>query len=195
MPEFGRRRGDGWFSGVPADGVAGDLTIHAFFVYSFIMDKARRHRVMLKLLKNGPAPSQERLREMLAEAGIEATQATISRDMRELGIVKVHGGYTLAETLADSLNPAVDRSLEFSISTFLVSADIAGTMVVLKTGPGHAQALAAELDRAGVQRVVGSIAGDDTIFLATRSTRDARSVLRDLERLSGQVPAAAEARS
>lgn len=159
------------------------------------MDKARRHRILARILRGPPIPNQERLRELLAQQGVEATQATISRDMRELGAVKSRGGYTLGETFADQLNPAADRALEMSISAFMVSVDIAGTLVVIKTGPGHAQALAAELDRGGLERVAGSIAGDDTIFLAARSARDARAVLRELQRLGGTRRADGEARS
>lgn len=151
------------------------------------MDKNRRHRAIIRLLRSGPLVGQESLRRVLAEGGIEATQATISRDMKEIGVVKTPQGYMLPDALADQHAPVVDRALELSISTFLVAADIAGTIVVVKTEPGHAQALAAALDRAGLKRVVGSIAGDDTIFLATRSAKDAAWVLKALQRLaSGQ---------
>jgi transcriptional regulator of arginine metabolism len=148
------------------------------------MDKNRRHRAIIRALRSGPLVGQESLRRVLAESGIEATQATISRDMKEIGVVKTPQGYMLPDALADQHAPVVDRALELSISTFLVAADIAGTIVVVKTEPGHAQALAAALDRAGLKRVVGSIAGDDTIFLATRSAKDAAWVLKALQRLA-----------
>lgn len=155
------------------------------------MDKIRRHKAILRLLKHGPVIGQERLRRQLAEAGITATQATISRDMRELGAIKTPTGYILRESLSEQPPTFGDRALELSISAFLVAVDVAGTLVVLKTEPGHAQALAASLDGRNVRRVVGSIAGDDTIFLATRSAKDAAFVLRDLQRLAGDVGAAA----
>ncbi|MFM9958603.1 MAG: arginine repressor [Phycisphaerales bacterium] len=151
------------------------------------MDKARRHRAIVRMLRSGPVSGQETLRRQLAETGIEATQATISRDIRELGVIKTNSGYMLPDALVDQHAPIVDRALEMTISQFLVSAEIAGTLVVVKTEPGHAQALAASLDRAGLKRVIGSIAGDDTIFLATSSGKDATWVLKGLQRLaSGQ---------
>lgn len=152
------------------------------------MDKNRRHRAIIRALRAGPLIGQESLRQLLADNGIEATQATISRDMKEIGVVKTPQGYMLPDTLAEQHAPVLDRALELSISTFLVSADLAGTLVVVKTEPGHAQALAAALDRAGLKRVAGSIAGDDTVFLATRSPKDAAWVLKALQRLaSGQT--------
>ncbi|MBN8644284.1 MAG: ArgR family transcriptional regulator [Planctomycetes bacterium] len=146
------------------------------------MSKVRRHRVISRLLKSGPVQGQEALRRMLAEEGVEATQATISRDIRELGVLKSPEGYVLPDAM-DARHPSTDRVLEMSISSFLVSAEAAGTLVVLKTEPGHAQALAASLDRSALRKVVGTIAGDDTIFLATRSERDAASVLKSIKDL------------
>lgn len=152
------------------------------------MDKSRRHRVILRLLRAGPVSGQQSLCERLAENGVEATQATVSRDLKELGVVKTRSGYMLPDALVDQHSPVTDRALEMTISAFLVSAEIAGTLVVVKTEPGHAQALAASFDRAGMKRVIGSIAGDDTIFLATASPRDAAWVLKGLHKLaSGQA--------
>lgn len=148
------------------------------------MDKSRRHRAIIRALRTGPLAGQESLRRVLAESGIEATQATISRDIKEIGVVKTPQGYMLPDAVADKHAPVLDRALEMSLSSFLVSAEPAGTLVVVKTEPGHAQALAAALDRAGLKRVVGSIAGDDTVFLATASAKDAAWVLKALHRVA-----------
>ena len=147
------------------------------------MLKVHRHRLIAKLLAADSVRSQEQLRAMLDAAGVRATQGTLSRDLRELGVVKSPSGYALDPRPGNGSRAATD--LERSLETHLMAADFAGNIVVLKTEPGHAQLLAAEIDRAATPGVVGSVAGDDTIFLAVRSPKAARSVCVQLSKLAG----------
>ena len=145
-------------------------------------DRARRLQHIRTLLGNEPIPSQEALQHRLAERGIAVGQPTLSRDLRDLGVVKTPTGYRLpgvgetAPRLADSLSSA--------LRSFVLSADRAGQTIVLRTGPGHAQPVALELDRTPMPGVLGTIAGDDTIFIAARSDSAARQTLAAIRTLA-----------
>jgi transcriptional regulator of arginine metabolism len=146
--------------------------------------KSRRHAIIRNLIAGGEIFSQNQLAGMLARQGIEATQATLSRDLSELGVLKGPDGYQLP-----GANPSVaqpEAALARVLKRELVSLDIGGTLVVLKTPSGHGNALAIELDRARLEGALGTIAGDDTVFLAARSELSARRIaktLRDLAEL------------
>lgn len=146
------------------------------------MDEQHRRRDLIQdLLGRGPVESQEKLSEVLSRQGVRATQATISRDLREIGAVKGPDGYVLPAS-----NPvASELGLERALRGFVRNVDRGATMVVLKTGPGHAQLVALELDRSPPAGVIGTIAGDDTIFLATRSERAAVQLVHRLRSLGG----------
>jgi transcriptional regulator of arginine metabolism len=148
--------------------------------------RARRQQVIVELLEREPIDSQEDLRQALGGRGIEVTQATLSRDLRELGAVKTPRGYRLpdlngtAPPRRDDLSGALARSL----GNFVTGIEPAANLIVLRTGPGHAQIVALEVDRAGIPGIVGCLAGDDTIFVACSSTRRARELCRELARLA-----------
>jgi transcriptional regulator of arginine metabolism len=146
-------------------------------------DRERRRRHIGALLARGPVPSQERLVELLAERGVRATQATLSRDLREMGVVKGAEGYAIPETPA-----AVERGdgeLRQALRDYALEASTGGTLVVLKTGPGHAQILGLALDRAPLDGVLGTVAGDDTVFVAARSAAAAKELLGRLTEMAG----------
>ncbi len=146
------------------------------------MDKHQRHRLIAHIVSSRPVKSQDALRAALEQQGVRATQGTLSRDLRELGVVKGAGGYALPE----KINPARDgRELADALALLLRSASVAGSLVVVKTSTANANALAVHLDNHPPQGVVGCIAGDDTIFLATNSPREAQSVARALIKLAG----------
>lgn len=158
------------------------------------MGRIRRQLIISELLSGGLIPSQERLRVLLAERGIEATQATLSRDLREMGVAKGPAGYVL---LGQSYEPApkadvardgsvLSESLDRVMGEYVISAVCAGNLVVLKTPPGHAQIVAVELDRRPPHGVAGTVAGDDTIFVACISERIAE-MFRERARPAGQV--------
>ncbi len=142
---------------------------------------ARAHRLskLRDVLHASHPHSQEEISHLLHREGVDATQATLSRDLRELGVLKGPDGYVLPD--APQQQPAQGgRALARMLRGVMVEARAAGTLVVVRTGVGHAPALALEVDKSALAGVVGSVAGDDTIFLATPSPRAATRVARVL---------------
>ncbi|MFG0283048.1 MAG: arginine repressor [Phycisphaerales bacterium JB039] len=129
------------------------------------MPKRARHELIRTILREEQVASQERLRQALAQRGVEVVQATLSRDLRELGVVKGPRGYTVAGDAPRQQPGALERA----IRDYLVSATTAGNFVVLRTGPGRAQPVALEIDLSPPPGVLGTVAGDATIFVATES--------------------------
>lgn len=151
---------------------------------SLAEQKARRRRRILQILQKQPVSSQEELLRFLHADNIPATQATVSRDLRAIGSVRTPSGYTLPGAGSATPPPSDGTVLRDALRTLLVSADRAGTVVVLRTAPGHASALATEFDASRMSAVVGTIAGDDTIFAACRSNTSAASLLRQIRELA-----------
>jgi transcriptional regulator of arginine metabolism len=139
--------------------------------------KSRQGRI-LDIIRRSEVSSQERLSDLLRAQGIRVTQSTLSRDIRELGLVKVRGVYHDApETKAAPPADAVRRSLQ----QLVTRSDASGNIVVVKTAPGNGHSLGVVLDAAGWPEVVGTIAGDDTVFVLLRSPRMGRKILRRIE--------------
>lgn len=143
------------------------------------MSKAQRHQKIVELVRAGGIANQEQLRDRLREHGHEVNQSTLSRDLRELGLVKGARGYLLPTPDAAAA-PAPTRKLPTAISSFLLSAIPAQNLVVLKTAPGHAGALAVALDREPVAGILASLAGDDTILVITPDNATAANVAATL---------------
>ncbi|MEQ8770258.1 MAG: hypothetical protein RIB60_07090 [Phycisphaerales bacterium] len=148
---------------------------------------AQRQALIREILADHAVPSQDRLGELLLERGVKATQATISRDLRELGVVKGPDGYQLpaAPTRKRLRGLAATGALERVVRQYVVGVDEALSMVVVRTGPGHAQVVALELDRTPPEGVVGTIAGDDTMFLAVKSDADLALVASAMREMAG----------
>ena len=147
--------------------------------------KPQRHAVILDLLRTRRVPSQEVLRELLAERGIDVAQATLSRDIRELGMVKVpdeDGGYvyTVPPHLTDP-TPTLARLLP----ALYLGCDGVGNLLVVRTLTGGAQPIAVALDREEWTEVVGTIAGDDSILLILRKPEHLEPMMRRLEEIAG----------
>ena len=144
--------------------------------------KARRQSIILELIDREPLHSQELLRRRLHQKGFEATQATISRDIAELGLVKRSGDGAYQRPGTEAINPETALvALERSAAEFLRSVDRVQQLVVIRTGRGQAQALAEALDRARLAEAVGTIAGDDTILVIARGARGAASLAKRLK--------------
>ncbi len=157
------------------------MFMHGVNTYA-MHDKDRRLSRIAAALRKGGVASQDRLAELLKADGVEATQATLSRDLRELGVVKGPKGYMLP----GQPSPAVHTGdLERALRAMLVGGQVGGSLAVLHTGPGRASALALEIDRAGLKPVLGTVAGDDTIFVAARSPREAVRVLGQFKTMAG----------
>ena len=139
------------------------------------MNKKERHSIILELIENHPVGTQEELVSLLQKEGYMATQATVSRDIRELGLLKAdHGDGVRYVQMNDNNRNA--RRYEGILKEEVQSVDYASSMLVIKTGSGMAMAVAAAIDSMQMEEIVGSIAGDDTIFLALHSAEDAKAV-------------------
>jgi transcriptional regulator of arginine metabolism len=147
--------------------------------------KSRRQGVILDLIEREPLHSQELLRLRLQKAGFEATQATISRDIKELGLVKRSGDGAYQRPGTESVSPAtVIAALERAATEYLRGVDRAQHLVVVRTGSGQAQALAFAIDRARLPEAVGTIAGDDTVLVITKDGRRASAFIKRIEALA-----------
>ncbi len=150
-----------------------------------MVTKAQRRTRILELIRDYPIRSQQMLQDRLALEGVQVTQATLSRDLTDMRVAKSADGYLPPQ---EPGNPnAGARLVEQSLERTLLSINTATSMVVLKTPPGHANALAVELDRQRPESVIGTIAGDDTIFLAVQSGADADALRDQLKRMAGGV--------
>jgi transcriptional regulator of arginine metabolism len=139
-------------------------------------NKTARHARIVELVRDKPIRSQTELADLLLSDGIQVTQATLSRDLEELGAVKVRGTdggpavYFIPEEGRPPLRPAeqAPARLVRLLRELLTGTDASGNLAVLRTPPGAAQFLASALDRSGLPDVVGTIAGDDTILVVAR---------------------------
>lgn len=147
----------------------------------------RQHRIA-RLLEEQPVSSQAQLVELLAGDGVVATQATVSRDLEELGAVKVRipGGamvYALPEH--SDVSAAPDKHLRRVMGEFVVEVAYSGNLAVLHTPPGSAHVVASALDRAGLADVLGTVAGDDTLMIVCSESVGGAKVASDLAGLAG----------
>jgi transcriptional regulator of arginine metabolism len=135
--------------------------------------KKIRQKAILDLVRSQEVGSQEELLEGLLARKIEVSQSTLSRDIQELGLAKSGGVYTVmgAEPPRSS-----DETIRRILREFLTEVAVAQNLVVLKTGPGNASTLSQAIDDAGWEEIVGSLAGDNTVFIAVRSDKECRRV-------------------
>jgi transcriptional regulator of arginine metabolism len=137
----------------------------------------------MRILRAGHAATQKEIVRALRAAGHDVTQATVSRDLQEVGAAKVRVGRTLEYRLPDELPRApggdlMARNLRQTLAEFALDVNVASSLVVVTTHPGHAAAVARAIDLAAVGTVVGTIAGDDTIFVATPDVVTAMELAR-----------------
>jgi len=131
--------------------------------------KRTRHKAILDLVRNQEITSQEELLESLLARKIDVSQSTLSRDIQELGLAKSGGVYTV---MGSEPPRSSDETIRRTLREFLTEVTVAQNIVVLKTGPGHASTVSRAIDEAGWSEIVGSLAGDDTIFVAAPSNKD-----------------------
>lgn len=147
------------------------------------MKKYTRQTKILELIAKAEVETQEELADGLKAMGIDVTQATISRDIKELRLVKAmskSGKYKYA-TIGQSQEGITDR-LNKIFENAVVSIDNAMNIVILKTIPGAAQICASAIDYMGIEGIAGTLAGDDTIFVATKSMDDVKYVLQEFKK-------------
>jgi len=137
------------------------------------MKKESRQKKILSLIRAKPIGTQEELKSLLERAGVPATQSSVSRDLEELGVVKHRGHYAVPHA-----NGAAARGL--------LSLDFSGdNLVIARTEPGLASAVAVQIDGAAITEIVGTLAGEDTIFVAVKDSKAQRVVMKRVWQLFG----------
>jgi transcriptional regulator of arginine metabolism len=143
--------------------------VYASNLHTDDMEKEIRQQKILNLIRARRIGTQSDLVDHLERSGVPATQSSISRDLEELGIVKVHGFY------------AVPRATNGAAARGLLSLDTAGdALVVAKCEPGLASAIAVQIDRAMIPEIVGTLAGEDTIFIAVTGRKAQRTTIKKI---------------
>lgn len=152
------------------------------------MSKARRQHVISGLLEDNAVTNQSQLVELLAAKDIEATQATVSRDLDELSAIKVRvpGGetvYAIPEHPVDRIAP--EDHLRRVMGDWVADVGSSGNIVVLRTPPGSAHVVASALDRAGIEEILGTVAGDDTLMVVAVESVGGKALESRLRELAG----------
>ncbi len=152
------------------------------------LSKAQRQHRIARLLEHHTVTSQALLVELLAADGVAATQATVSRDLEDLGAVKVRmrGGeaaYAIPELPSEQLAP--HEHLRRVLGEWVVEVAPSGNLVLLRTPPGSAHVVASALDRSGLDGVLGTVAGDDTLLVVVAEGRTGASMAEELAELAG----------
>jgi transcriptional regulator of arginine metabolism len=151
--------------------------------------KARRQAAIQDVVEHEAVRSQEQLRQRLAARGFSVTQATLSRDIKELGLLKrsADGAYQPAGGDVQQVSPATAATaLGKAVAEYMVNAEPVQQLIVLRTGAGQAQMLGLAIDRARLPEVVGTIAGDDTILVIARDARNALAIVKKLQTLANE---------
>jgi transcriptional regulator of arginine metabolism len=143
-------------------------------------DRRKRHLKILELISTRPVRTQEELADALTALGWEVTQSSVSRDITALRLVKVDGAYRRPPARAARSDPDEQR-----VSDGVLTIETAGdALAVVHTPPGEANHVAVALDRLAWPEVIGTLAGDDTIFIAVKDLRSLRRVVREIRRLA-----------
>jgi len=152
------------------------------------MTKTSRQHKILQILGNVTVTSQDQLVELLEADGVEATQATVSRDLEDIGAIKVRmpGGelvYALPEHSNEQVAPA--DHLRRVLSDWVAEVGHSQNLVVVKTPPGSAHVVASALDRSGLEGVLGTVAGDDSIMIVATEAVTGKDLAKHIRKLAG----------
>lgn len=150
--------------------------------------KAQRQATILKLVREHRVQSQEQLRELLQAEGFDVTQATLSRDIRELRLAKVADPHGTSFYAPQGDGTVLRPPLQQLLPTLLLSLQGVGSLLVAKTPAGSASPVAEAIDAEGWPEVVGTIAGDNTLLIITPSQRAQRVLTQRLKTLAGLAP-------
>ena len=149
--------------------------------------KARRQAAIFEAIQRVPVRSQEQLRRAMRTGGFDVTQATLSRDIRELGLVKGGPDGAYQTPAQPGPNGAAARSLlHRGLGEYLTRVDRVQQLLVLRTGAGQAPLLGVALDHARLPEIVGTIAGDDTVLVIAPDVRRARALVKRLESIAAE---------
>jgi transcriptional regulator of arginine metabolism len=149
------------------------------------MTQLRRQGAILDLVKRGPLPSQDDLRRELSKRGFKVTQATLSRDIHKLGLVKISQGYTLPENAGNGNQTQLTSRLERLVREFAREVREAQNLLVVRTSTGSAQPVAVAWDAESWPEVVGTVAGDDTILVICPDNKAAQKAAARLRGMLG----------
>lgn len=150
--------------------------------------KTSRHIKIMEIIKNNQISTQHDLRQALIDSGFDVTQATVSRDINDLKIVKKRlpeGGYAYTVAQLDDSIKSADRFSKL-FNEAVISADFAENIIVIKSFPGMANAVCSLLDAMKIDDIVGTIAGDDTIFIVVRKKEEAEMISREFNQRLGK---------
>jgi len=151
---------------------------YAEFLHIMQMTKRARQEKLIEIIQAKRVANQRQVLRELKRLGIPATQSSVSRDLAELGVIKINGSYRLPH-LEPGESPLVD----------VLDADTAGDhLIVLKTAAGQAQIVALTIDRAKIPEVVGTVAGDDTIFVAVKGHEEQGKAMKQILKLFKMKP-------
>jgi len=148
--------------------------------------RAHRQGLIRSILRSSQPRNQAELVRRLRSAGIRVTQSTLSRDLKDLGLLKGPSGYRESDDATIVTAEGRNEEMERMMRSYLTDVAVAGNLVVLRTSPGLAHGLGVALDRADVPEAVGTVAGDDTLFVATPDPTRARGLERRLRGLIGR---------
>lgn len=143
--------------------------------------KNRRQRRILEIVSNETIGTQKELAERLQQEGFETTQATISRDIKELLLVKVNIGGDRYKYVIAQETPVTDAKLRMVLREFILSYDYSENLLILNTAPGNANTVASAIDRARWPQVIGTLAGDDTVMLVIKPKEAVQEVVEKIE--------------
>lgn len=143
--------------------------------------KNRRQRRILEIVSNETIGTQKELAERLQQEGFETTQATISRDIKELLLVKVNIGGDRYKYVIAQETPVTDAKLRMVLREFILSYDYSENLLILNTAPGNANTVASAIDRAHWPQVIGTLAGDDTVMLVIKPKEAVQEVVEKIE--------------
>ena len=144
------------------------------------MNAEARRSALAAILRAEDVASQDRLASRLRDAGFEVTQATVSRDLEALGAIRGKRGGRAAYVVPDEGNSDAASGLDRVLGEWGRSVEVAGNFVILRTRPGSAHVVGAALDDAGLPQIAGTIAGDDTLFVAARNGHDPEALAQRL---------------
>ena len=148
--------------------------------------KSKRHAKILEIISKNDIETQEELLKYLRSSGFDVTQATVSRDIKELRLLKTmthDGRYKYTVGVSNIVD--IKNNFQSLFGNSVTSVDYAGNLVVIKTSTGMAQAVCVGFDTMKFDSILGSIAGDDTIFVACRSNEAAQSLAAELKKYNG----------
>ena len=149
----------------------------------------RRRKLIAELIRSEALASQEEVSARLAAHGMQVNQATVSRDLDQLGAIKVKRGGVLSYALPDQLGDSdwAAARLQRILAEWVQSVEAAGNLVILRTPPGSAHLVGLAIDQAQLPEIAGTICGDDTLFLAVRDTAAAGDIANHFRKLSQEI--------